>query len=180
MDLYAFRKMIRNGDFETVDYVPLGYSIWNIGDIGDGYIPLCTCQDDECPAYVSDILLIKAEKSRKIMEAARYGLAHPHVYYQLNELYSSEKEYSIITEGHSEMMKLWWEVTRSEYFSKMNIIPPFEIRREEIPKGFHGVFLLGEPYSFDRKGMTYLAYGIKDERYFYIGLRHAENEEPVF
>lgn len=65
--------------FELVDHVPLGYSIWNIGEnMADGYLPLCRlCSVQPFPGgrniELDTLKAIKCEHAQIILKAIGYG-----------------------------------------------------------------------------------------------------------
>ena len=65
--------------FELVDRVPLGYSIWNIGEnMADGYLPLCRLAAVQPfpggrSIEVDTLKAIKCEGAQEILAAAGWG-----------------------------------------------------------------------------------------------------------
>lgn len=65
--------------FELVDHVPLGYSVWNIGEnMADGYLPLCRlCAVQPFPGgrkiEVDTLKAIKCEGAQEILKVAGWG-----------------------------------------------------------------------------------------------------------
>ena len=69
--------------FELVDHVPLGYSIWNIGEnMADGYLPLCRLAAMQpFPGgrniEVDTLKAIKCEGAQEMLAAAGWGARTP-------------------------------------------------------------------------------------------------------
>ena len=60
--------------FEVVDYVPLGYQIWNIGkNMVDGYLPLCRVIPGTYNVEPDTLKAIKIEGAQKILAAIGGG-----------------------------------------------------------------------------------------------------------
>lgn len=70
-------------EFELVDHVPLGYSVWNIGkNMADGYLPLCRLAARQPftggrNIEVDTLKAIKCEGAQEILEAASLGARTP-------------------------------------------------------------------------------------------------------
>lgn len=64
------------------------------------------------------------------------------------------------------------EIPKKKYFEMLNCIPPREPLN--MIKGYTQQFLMGEPYTHvnfnDRYQPLYAQFGIKDGRYYYLGL----------
>ena len=77
------RQIITSGDttFDLVDFVPLGYEIWNIGrNMIDGYLPLCRLSAHQpFPGgrniEVDTLKAIKIDEAQVILDAVGYGPA---------------------------------------------------------------------------------------------------------
>lgn len=60
--------------FEVVDYVPLGYQIWNIGkNMVDGYLPLCRAIPGTYAVEPDTLKAIKVEGAEKVLAAIGGG-----------------------------------------------------------------------------------------------------------
>lgn len=60
--------------FEIVDYVPLGYQIWNIGkNMPDGYLPLCRPIPGTYKIEPDTLKAIKIDGAQKILAAVHGG-----------------------------------------------------------------------------------------------------------
>lgn len=65
--------------FEIVDFVPLGYEIWNIGNhMPDGYLPLCRLSSyqpfsDSRNIETDTLKAIKIEGAQIILDAVMHG-----------------------------------------------------------------------------------------------------------
>lgn len=80
VESFEYREIITHGDhnFEVVDAVPPGYLIWNIHDMGNGYLPLCRlkaeAEFDGSRAIEPDTLkAIKMRGAHKISQVVCYG-----------------------------------------------------------------------------------------------------------
>lgn len=77
------RQTIKSGDttFDLVDFIPLGYEIWNIGrNIIDGYLPLCRLSAHQPfpggrDIEVDTLKAIKIDEAQVILDAVGYGPA---------------------------------------------------------------------------------------------------------
>ena len=58
--------------FQVVDYIPLGYVIWNIGpNMAEGYLPLCQVGgEDGCHVNPATLKVIKCDGAQTILAAA--------------------------------------------------------------------------------------------------------------
>lgn len=82
MKLIHEKKFITHGrhTFELVDYVPLGYEIWNIGrNMLEGYLPLCRIavrQPFPCGRSIEldTLKAIKIKRAQLILDAVGDGL----------------------------------------------------------------------------------------------------------
>lgn len=75
------------------------------------------------------------------------------------------------------------EITEEDYYNFLNIIPPIywdRMRNNRKPstetKEYTNIFMVGEPYSYDveRKKNLYTKFGMKDGKYYYLGLDSVE------
>lgn len=73
----------KSDTFEIVDYIPHGYSIWNIGEnMADGYLPLCRlCAVQPFPGgrsiETNTLKAIKCEGAQVILSAVGFGPEKP-------------------------------------------------------------------------------------------------------
>ena len=113
------RTITHNGHtFELVDAVPLGYSIWNIGEnMVDGYLPFCRLkQVQPFPggrAIETDTLkAIKCEGAQIILAAVGYGPETPEEMERYIQKYSGNKNRAFEVERMKKalpfMRKLKW------------------------------------------------------------------------
>ena len=74
------------------------------------------------------------------------------------------------------------QVTEEVYDAMLNGVPPKIFSEEAMEKAselglciFAG-FLMGEPDSGDEHGSKYLAFGMSNDRYYYVGKVHANRK----
>lgn len=66
------QEIIKNGDniFTVIDFVPVGYQIWNIGkNAPAGYLPLCKPKDNSLKVETESLKAIKTEGAEIILAA---------------------------------------------------------------------------------------------------------------
>lgn len=75
------------------------------------------------------------------------------------------------------------EITEEIYNEMLNCMPPLTLPTEKAQQALqiykipiHAGFLMGEPFSNDQEGLTYLSFGMSDygkgKHYYYLGLCH--------
>ena len=101
MEKISFKSYENTHEFELVDGVPLGYTIWNIGkNMIDGYLPLVQVGGyDGCQVNTRTMKAIKIDGAQTILAAVGYGV------YTVKEMEAHIKKYEKSRPMEVERMK---------------------------------------------------------------------------
>lgn len=103
--------------FEIVDRVPYGYAVWNINDMGNGYLPLCRlAQYQPFPGgrniEVETLKAIKCEGAKTILEAIGWGPETPEEMERYIEKHEQEGTHTMEVKRMKKalplMRQIWW------------------------------------------------------------------------